>query len=54
MHLACGLPGVQAAEYVPWLAPLFVEPLKTADGHLLLPPSPGLGLELNADAVAKF
>jgi L-alanine-DL-glutamate epimerase-like enolase superfamily enzyme len=54
VHLACGLPGVQAAEYVPWLAALFAEPLKVADGDLLLPPKPGLGLELNPDAVAKF
>lgn len=54
VHLACGLPGVQAAEYVPWLAPLFVEPLQVSDECLLLPPKPGLGLELNLDVVAKF
>jgi len=54
VHLACGLPGVQAAEYIPWLAPLFVESLKVVDGSLLLPTKPGLGLELNPEAVAKF
>src|SRR5579859_6650732 len=54
VHLACGLPGVQAAEYVPWLAPLFVESVKIVDGNLQLSSKPGLGLELNAEALERF
>jgi L-alanine-DL-glutamate epimerase-like enolase superfamily enzyme len=54
VHLACGLPGVQAVEYVPWLAPLFTAPPAICDGHLAAPQTPGLGLELNADAVGRY
>jgi L-alanine-DL-glutamate epimerase-like enolase superfamily enzyme len=54
VHLACGLPGVQAVEYVSWLAPLFREPLPLSDGKLRAPEKPGLGIELNTDAVAKY
>ncbi|MFL5339627.1 MAG: mandelate racemase/muconate lactonizing enzyme family protein [Gemmataceae bacterium] len=54
VHLACGVPGVQAVEYVPWLSPLFTAPPAVADGNLVAPTAPGLGLELNADVVARF
>jgi L-alanine-DL-glutamate epimerase-like enolase superfamily enzyme len=54
MHLACGLPGVQAVEYVPWLSSLFVEPVRLTDGNLVPPAGPGLGLVLNADSVGKY
>ncbi len=54
VHLACGLPGVQAVEYVPWLAPLFVEPLAIENGTLVPPAKPGLGLELNPEALERF
>lgn len=46
VHLACGLPGVQAVEYVPWLLSLFVDPPRLEDGKLIPPAKPGLGLEL--------
>jgi L-alanine-DL-glutamate epimerase-like enolase superfamily enzyme len=54
VHLAYGLPGVQAVEYVPWLAPLFVEPLAIENGTLVPPAKPGLGLELNPEALERF
>ena len=54
VHLACGLPGVQAVEYVAWLAPIFVEPLRIENGNVIPPLKPGLGLELNGDAVKKY
>jgi L-alanine-DL-glutamate epimerase-like enolase superfamily enzyme len=54
VHLACGLPGVSAIEYVGWLQPLWTESLRIEDGKLRPPDSPGLGLMLDPDAVAKF
>jgi L-alanine-DL-glutamate epimerase-like enolase superfamily enzyme len=54
VHLACGLPIVTSVEYMPWLYPLFVDPPHLEKGKLVPPPRPGLGLELNPEAVAKF
>jgi L-alanine-DL-glutamate epimerase-like enolase superfamily enzyme len=53
VHLACGLAGVQAVEHVPWLSPLFTEPITPLRGELIPPPRPGLGLELKRDAVER-
>jgi muconate cycloisomerase len=54
VHLACGLPGVHAVDYVGWLEPLWQSPLMLRDGKLTPPAGPGLGLELNLEAIAKF
>ena len=54
VHLACGLPGVTSVEYMPWLYPLFVDPPHVEKGKLVPPQRPGLGLELNREAVARF
>jgi L-alanine-DL-glutamate epimerase-like enolase superfamily enzyme len=54
VHLACGLPGVRAVEYMPWLFPLFLEPPRLEGGKLLPPQRPGLGLDVNPEAVAKY
>jgi L-talarate/galactarate dehydratase len=54
VHLACGLPGVQAAEQAPWLAGLFAGGPTVLKGKLAPPDRPGLGLELAADAIAKW
>ncbi len=54
VHLACGLPGVHAVDYVGWLEPLWQSPPTLRDGKLTPPAGPGLGLELNPDAVEKF
>ena len=54
VHLACGLPGVRAVDYVGWLEPLWQSPPKLANGNLAPPDGPGLGLDLNFDALARF
>lgn len=54
VHLACGLPGVTAVEYVPWLTPLWTMPPCFEGGKMTPPPRPGLGLEVNPDAVGKY
>jgi L-alanine-DL-glutamate epimerase-like enolase superfamily enzyme len=54
VHLACGLPGVQAVESVPWLEGLFLEPPTVEEGRLVPPPGPGLGLILGPEAVERY
>jgi L-alanine-DL-glutamate epimerase-like enolase superfamily enzyme len=54
VHLACGLPGVTLVEYMPWLFPAFVEPPAIVEGKIVPPQRPGLGLEINADAVDRY
>lgn len=54
VHLACGLPHVPAVEHTPWLASLFVETPAIVQGQIVPSRRPGLGLEINADAVQKY
>ncbi len=54
VHLACGLPQVASVEYMPWLYPLFTAPPQIKEGRLVPPLGPGLGLEVDPDAVAKY
>jgi L-alanine-DL-glutamate epimerase-like enolase superfamily enzyme len=54
VHLACGLPGITSVEYMPWLQPLFVDPLRVENGRIVPPARPGLGLQVNPDALAKY
>jgi L-alanine-DL-glutamate epimerase-like enolase superfamily enzyme len=39
---------------MPWLYPLFTDPPHVEQGRLVPPPRPGLGLELDADAVGRW
>jgi L-alanine-DL-glutamate epimerase-like enolase superfamily enzyme len=54
VHLACGLPGVSAVEYVRWLEPLWATPPRFEGGKMVPPPRPGLGLEVDPDVAGKF
>jgi L-alanine-DL-glutamate epimerase-like enolase superfamily enzyme len=54
VQLGCGLAAVTLVEYMPWLYPLFTNPPALANGRLVPPAGAGLGLELNAEAVAKY
>jgi L-alanine-DL-glutamate epimerase-like enolase superfamily enzyme len=54
VHLACGLPGVRAVDYVGLLEPLWKDPPSVGDGQMSPPTGAGLGLTLNPAAVTKF
>jgi L-alanine-DL-glutamate epimerase-like enolase superfamily enzyme len=54
VHLACGLPRVTLVEYMPWLYPAYVESPAIVDGQIVPPPRPGLGLEIDPEAVRKY
>jgi L-alanine-DL-glutamate epimerase-like enolase superfamily enzyme len=47
VHLAAAYPGDAWVEHVGWLAPLFNEKLTVADGTVLVPDRPGIGLTLS-------
>ncbi len=54
VHLACGLPNVDAVEFSNLLEPLFVEPARIENGKLTPSSTPGHGFELNPDAVKQY
>ena len=58
LHLACAMPGVTYGSelFGPLLMreELLTQPLRYADGNLHLPDGPGLGVELDPAAVARF
>jgi L-alanine-DL-glutamate epimerase-like enolase superfamily enzyme len=45
---------VTLVEYMPWLYPAFVEPPALVNGQIVPPPRPGLGLEIDPEAVRKY
>jgi L-alanine-DL-glutamate epimerase-like enolase superfamily enzyme len=53
-HLLAAAPNGLILEHMPWWDALFTEPLSVADGHVLVPERPGIGLELSAPALARF
>ena len=50
MHLAAAHPRRSWVEHIEWLSPLFEERLEIADGAMLVPDRPGLGLTLAQEA----
>lgn len=58
IHLACAMPVAKYVEFLtpsPYMDELIREPFKPdADGLLTLPDRPGLGIELNPDAMERF
>src|SRR5690606_31705491 len=52
LHLAAAHPGEVWVEHFDWLEPLFNERLEIADGRMLVPDRPGLGLSLSEQARA--
>jgi L-alanine-DL-glutamate epimerase-like enolase superfamily enzyme len=50
-HLIAAVPNGLTVEYYPWAMPLFHEVAPVEDGMLVLSDRPGLGLELDEDAL---
>ena len=53
-HLLAATPTAHWLEYVDWMNPLLVEPLKIVDGMAVVSDRPGLGLMWNHDMVRKY
>jgi L-alanine-DL-glutamate epimerase-like enolase superfamily enzyme len=53
-HALAAVPNGLTAEYMPWSLPLFRDPLRLEDGQIVLPQAPGLGLEFDEAALARY
>jgi L-alanine-DL-glutamate epimerase-like enolase superfamily enzyme len=54
VHLIAACPNGLTVEYMPWMIPLYKETPRIENGHLVLPTTPGLGLEFDEKALAGF
>lgn len=54
VHLLAATPTAHWLEYVDWLAPLVLDPLRIADGMAVPSARPGIGLVWNDENVARF
>lgn len=54
VQLGCGLQAVTLVEYMPWHSALFADAPRPQRGRLAPPAGPGLGLELDRDAVSRW
>ncbi len=53
-HCVAAAPNGLTVEHMPWALPLFRESFAVEDGEILLSEKPGLGLELDLDAIARL
>jgi L-alanine-DL-glutamate epimerase-like enolase superfamily enzyme len=53
-HLIAALPNGYFVEYMPWWDMIYREPPRVVDGYIEIPEKPGLGLELDPDALKKY
>ena len=54
IQLACGIPGVGAIEYMPWLGAAFANGPRIEGGRMFAPEGAGLGLEISPAAIERF
>ncbi|MDE2006596.1 MAG: mandelate racemase/muconate lactonizing enzyme family protein [Rhodospirillales bacterium] len=53
-QLIGAIPNGLTVEYMPWMLKLFTETPPVADGHIVLPETPGWGLTFDPAALARF
>ena len=53
-HLAFAHPATTLLEYIPWLLPIFAEPVALKDGHALAPREPGAGSTVTEKAMKEY
>lgn len=53
-HGIAAVPNGLIVGFYPWAQPLWTTPAHVEDGHLCLPETPGLGLDLDEDALRRF
>lgn len=53
-HGIAAVPNGLIVGFYPWAQPLFATPARIEDGQLVLSDTPGLGLELDEDALGRF
>jgi L-alanine-DL-glutamate epimerase-like enolase superfamily enzyme len=53
-HVLAAAPNALILEHMDWWQALFTEPLALVDGSVILPERPGLGVDLDPEALARF
>ncbi len=53
-HCVAAAPNGLIVEHMPWALPLFRETFSMADGEIVLPTKPGLGLEFDLEAIKRL
>lgn len=54
VHLLAAAPNGLMLEYMPWYDQIYQEPPRVEDGCMRVPSAPGVGLELDQDALEKY
>lgn len=54
MHLVAAVPNGLIVEYMPWWDKIYINPPEVKNGYLEIPQIPGLGLELDNEAIKKY
>jgi L-alanine-DL-glutamate epimerase-like enolase superfamily enzyme len=54
MHLVAAIPNGLIVEYMPWWDVIYQNPPQVKDGYIEIPKVPGLGLELDPEALKKY
>ncbi|MCK4788783.1 MAG: mandelate racemase/muconate lactonizing enzyme family protein [Desulfobacteraceae bacterium] len=54
VHLVAAIPNGLILEYMPWYDQIYQEPPQVKDGYMDVPDTPGLGLELDPEAIKKY
>ena len=54
VHLIAAIPNGLIVEYMPWWDAIYQEPPQVKDGYLKIPDKPGLGLELDPEAIKRY
>ena len=54
VHLISAVPNGLIVEYMPWWDVIYQKPPQVKDGYMEIPNIPGLGLELDPDALKKY
>lgn len=52
-HLMAAIPHGLMMEHIPWLGPIFENPVQVRDGHALVPREPGAGTAIRAEAIER-
>ena len=53
-HLIAAIPNGLIVEYMPWWDAIYQEPPQVKDGYIRIPDKPGLGLELDPEAIKRY
>jgi L-alanine-DL-glutamate epimerase-like enolase superfamily enzyme len=54
VHLVAAIPNGLIVEYMPWWDAIYQEPPQVKDGYMEIPQVPGVGLELDQEALKKY